>query len=66
MGEKYLSPNDISNKYGIPASTIYWLKKTNKIPHVKLGKKLLIPEQKFLRFLAENTFNPIDEFDIEI
>jgi len=55
---RYLSPKQIYEIYGIePSKTYYWIRE-GRIIYTKPGKKtVLIPEADFLRFLEIHTIN---------
>jgi len=63
MSNKYLTPKQILDKYGINTSKTYWWVHEHKLVYIKIGKSVLIPEKELLRFLESNTLRPISEDD---
>jgi excisionase family DNA binding protein len=53
---RWLSPKQVSETFGIPLTKIYYLIRLGRIVYVKpTDKLLLIPEDKFLEFLQDHT-----------
>lgn len=65
MPDKYLSPKQVNEIYGIKPTMTYWWIHQGKIVHVKIGRSVLIPQKGLEVFLTENTVKPINEDDYE-
>jgi len=66
MQEKYLSPKQASEKFGINVSSFYWWINQKMIIFTKVGKKVLIPEEELNIFLRKHTVKPSGLEDYEI
>jgi hypothetical protein len=55
VNNRYFSPKQISEIYGIPLNKIYYLVRLGRIAYIKPSEKLLlIPEREFVEFLELN------------
>lgn len=50
-----LTPTEARAILKIGKNSIYQLIKNNKIKHIRVGKKILIPKQYLIEFLQDNT-----------
>ena len=66
MPEKYLSPKQISNLYGIPLGRIYWWINQGQITYTKKGRSVMIPQNEFQRDLENHTHRQITEEQINM
>ena len=60
MFENYpdiISIRDMAKMLGIGTSSAYSLLKNNKIPHIRIGRKYIIPKQSVIGFIDEFCYN---------
>jgi excisionase family DNA binding protein len=58
--EKLLSIEELSEKLGIPVSTLYAWTCKKKIPYVKLGRLVRFRESEITEWIAKNSVHPDD------
>ncbi|NCN28291.1 helix-turn-helix domain-containing protein [bacterium] len=49
------SPREVANQLRISRTFIYQLIRENRIPHLKIGTKILIPTKEFEAWMAKRT-----------
>lgn len=59
MEDNYLGINDVSKKLKIAKSTLYAYTGKSKIPFIKIGGKLLFPENDLNAWLNSMKHNPL-------
>jgi len=55
MLKKYLNVKELSRLTGLKQSTIYQWVSQGKIPHIKLGRKILFDPDEINKWIDENT-----------
>jgi len=65
MVQKFLSPKKIEQNYEIDRKTIYWWVRNGDVIYFKKGKKILIPQELFEKFLTENLIDKRDIGDLK-
>jgi excisionase family DNA binding protein len=60
MQNNYLTLNEVSEMLHLSKSSVYCYVGNRKIPHIKLGGRLLFPENDLTRWL-ESMKNPVDD-----
>jgi len=65
MPDKYLSPKEVNEIYGIKPTMTYWWIHQGKLAYVKIGRSVLLPQKELEAFLKTNTIKAINEDDYE-
>ena len=54
MGNRTYSISEVAEELGISRGTAYELARQNKIPVIRIGKRMLVLKDKFEEWLAES------------
>jgi len=52
-----LNAMDVAEALGISRAAAYTLVQSESFPHMRIGKRILVPKEAFLRWIAEQTEN---------
>jgi len=50
-----LQAGDVADYLGLSKAGVYQLSKSADFPAIKIGKRVLVPKDAFMRWIAENT-----------
>jgi excisionase family DNA binding protein len=56
-----LSAQEASNLLGVSAGTVYRQAKQNKLPHLRVGDRLLIPRRELEEWIAKQAASSMDQ-----
>ncbi len=59
--ERLLTVRKLCQERDLNPSTVWWWVRERKFPIIRVGKKVLIPEHSFERFIRTHTEVPPDE-----
>ena len=54
-----LNAMDVAEALGISRAAAYTLVQSESFPHMRIGKRILVPKEAFLRWIAEQTVSVV-------